>query len=315
MRRDLHDHGLLALPERGGQSGLMFWRLGRGEDPGQRAERGRRTPGSLEDGVGRGRHRHARSDRVDRSRAVAHAGVDRRGGDGAPAHRHPQHGPRPGRLLPGHAGRWSWRLPHTGARAHGRRGGGGARAAGVPPRGPVAQPRAALLRLLHRTHVLVGRHRADRLRCGAREGLGAHRRHQRQRPRPARLTARRHEAARRRRLRPLRLLPARRGEDAADDRRHRAAGRRRPLRRRRARGRRVRHRGQVHPLRGGEAPRAGPPGRVRAAHHAVPVPSEAVRRATSGARLVAVYENNMGQMVDDVRCRSRAACPRGSSAG
>ncbi len=32
-----------------------------------------------------------------------------------------------------------------------------------------------------------------------------------------------------------------------------------------------------------------------------PFPAEAVRRAATGARLVAVYENNQGQMVDDVR--------------
>ena len=33
----------------------------------------------------------------------------------------------------------------------------------------------------------------------------------------------------------------------------------------------------------------------------VPFPSEAVARAADGARAVAVYENNQGQMIDDVR--------------
>jgi 2-oxoglutarate/2-oxoacid ferredoxin oxidoreductase subunit alpha len=32
-----------------------------------------------------------------------------------------------------------------------------------------------------------------------------------------------------------------------------------------------------------------------------PFPTEAVRAAAAGARAVAVYENNQGQMVDDVR--------------
>jgi len=32
-----------------------------------------------------------------------------------------------------------------------------------------------------------------------------------------------------------------------------------------------------------------------------PFPSEAIARAAEGARAVAVYENNQGQMIDDVR--------------
>ena len=41
----------------------------------------------------------------------------------------------------------------------------------------------------------------------------------------------------------------------------------------------------------------------------LPFPTEAVRAAASGARLVAVYENNQGQMVDDVRLAVLGAAP------
>jgi 2-oxoglutarate/2-oxoacid ferredoxin oxidoreductase subunit alpha len=40
-----------------------------------------------------------------------------------------------------------------------------------------------------------------------------------------------------------------------------------------------------------------------------PFPSDAVARAAEGTRAVAVYENNMGQMVDDVRLAVLGACP------
>jgi 2-oxoglutarate/2-oxoacid ferredoxin oxidoreductase subunit alpha len=40
-----------------------------------------------------------------------------------------------------------------------------------------------------------------------------------------------------------------------------------------------------------------------------PFPSEAVAAAAGGARAVAVYENNQGQMVDDVRLSVLSACP------
>ncbi len=40
-----------------------------------------------------------------------------------------------------------------------------------------------------------------------------------------------------------------------------------------------------------------------------PFPTEAVRAAVSGARLVAVYENNQGQMVDDVRLAIEGRVP------
>jgi 2-oxoglutarate/2-oxoacid ferredoxin oxidoreductase subunit alpha len=40
-----------------------------------------------------------------------------------------------------------------------------------------------------------------------------------------------------------------------------------------------------------------------------PFPAEAVRRATANARLVAVYENNQGQMIDDVRLALEGAVP------
>jgi 2-oxoglutarate ferredoxin oxidoreductase subunit alpha len=41
----------------------------------------------------------------------------------------------------------------------------------------------------------------------------------------------------------------------------------------------------------------------------LPFPSEVVARATTGARVVAVYENNQGQMVDDVRLAIAGATP------
>ena len=40
-----------------------------------------------------------------------------------------------------------------------------------------------------------------------------------------------------------------------------------------------------------------------------PFPSEAVRRASANARQVAVYENNMGQMIDDVRLALEGRVP------
>jgi 2-oxoglutarate ferredoxin oxidoreductase subunit alpha len=40
-----------------------------------------------------------------------------------------------------------------------------------------------------------------------------------------------------------------------------------------------------------------------------PFPTEAVAAAAEGARLVAVYENNQGQMVDDVRLAVLGAAP------
>jgi 2-oxoglutarate/2-oxoacid ferredoxin oxidoreductase subunit alpha len=40
-----------------------------------------------------------------------------------------------------------------------------------------------------------------------------------------------------------------------------------------------------------------------------PFPTEAVAAAASGARAVAVYENNQGQMIDDVRLSVLGACP------
>jgi len=40
-----------------------------------------------------------------------------------------------------------------------------------------------------------------------------------------------------------------------------------------------------------------------------PFPSDAVRRAAVSARAVAVYENNQGQMVDDVRLAVSGAVP------
>jgi 2-oxoglutarate ferredoxin oxidoreductase subunit alpha len=41
----------------------------------------------------------------------------------------------------------------------------------------------------------------------------------------------------------------------------------------------------------------------------LPFPTEAVARAAEGAKVVAVYENNQGQMVDDVRLAVLGAAP------
>jgi 2-oxoglutarate ferredoxin oxidoreductase subunit alpha len=41
----------------------------------------------------------------------------------------------------------------------------------------------------------------------------------------------------------------------------------------------------------------------------LPFPSDAVARAAAGARVVGVYENNQGQMVDDVRLALEGAVP------
>ena len=40
-----------------------------------------------------------------------------------------------------------------------------------------------------------------------------------------------------------------------------------------------------------------------------PFPSEAVAEAAVGAKSIAVYENNTGQMIDDVRLSILGACP------
>ena len=83
---------------------------------------------------------------------LAHAGVVL--GDHArrAAARRVQHGARPAGLLPGDARRRSRRLPPHRARAAGRDRRRRARAARVPPRRQVAQPRAALRRLPPRAH-------------------------------------------------------------------------------------------------------------------------------------------------------------------
>ena len=53
----------------------------------------------------------------------------------------------------------------------------------------------------------------------------------------------------------------------------------------------------------------GAPGRLRAPDHAVPFPTDAIAAAADGARAVAVYENNQGQMIDDVRLAVLGRCP------
>ena len=76
----------------------------------------RERAGGDRHGLGGGEHRRPGGDRLDRAGPVADAGVARRDVDGAPAAGRAQHGPRPGRLPPGHARRRARRLPAGGAR-------------------------------------------------------------------------------------------------------------------------------------------------------------------------------------------------------
>ena len=87
---------------------------------------------------------------------LADAGVARRAVARADPARRAQHGPRAGRLLPGHTRRRPRRLPPPRARADGRRRGGRAHPAGVPPRADAGATRCCLRRLLPRAHHAVG---------------------------------------------------------------------------------------------------------------------------------------------------------------
>ena len=185
-----------------------------------------------------------------------------------------------------------------------------AHAAGVPSRLAVAQPGAALRRLLPRAHHAVGCRRAGRLRPATRHRLGARRLHRGFRQRAIGVAARHRQAARHGRLRPRPALPLGRGGHHRDARRHRAAGRHR-IRRRRRRGGRSR---SARPAATCAPPCAasGPTARRSAGYgpiSLVPFPSDAIAAAADGARAVAVYENNQGQMIDDVRLAVLGRCP------
>ena len=77
----------------------------------------------------------------------------------------------------------------------------------------------------------------------------------------------------------------------------------------RARGRRLRDARQLRPLRRRAAARRRAARGVRAAHHAVALSPLGHRRGRRGARAVAVYELNTGQMVEDVRLSVLGRCP------
>ena len=112
------------------------------------------------------------------------------------------------------------------------------------------------------------------------------------------------QAARRRRLRPRRPLRGLRGRTRPSWLSEcRAAGRERPHRRRRRGGRGLRHAGRATSAPPCAIPAGrGCPCRLRPPGHPVPVPlRRRRRRRPAGAKAVAVYENNTGQMIDDVR--------------
>ena len=218
----------------------------------------------------------------------------------------------PGRLLPGDARRRPRRLPHTGARPDGRPRGGRARRSWrstSPTSGATRCWSSATTTSPTRTQSVD----VAPLDFGPlpAEGLGARRLHRRHRPRQARLAARRRQAARRRRLRPGRHYTRAPATGCDDGRRHRAAGRDRVRRRRRGRRRRVRHPGPVRPLRrrASCAPTACRVGFVRPIT-LFPFPTRGDRRRRRAApRARRVYENNQGQMVDDVRLAVLGRCP------
>ena len=107
-----------------------------------------------------------------------------------------------------------------------------------------------------------------------------------------------------------------RGATDGDARRHRAAGRDRVLRRRRGRRRGLRHarRSTCAP----RSPACGPTARASATcgrSRCSRSRREIVADAADGARAVAVYENNQGQMIDDVRLAVLGAARCTSSGG
>ena len=231
----------------------------------------------------------------------------------AGAARRVEHGARAGRLLAGHPRRRPRRLPRIPVLAPmDVRRSGRAHAARVPPRVAVAQPGADLRRLLPRAHHAVGR-RSSRVDFGPLAGRPTGRSTG---PPAARATPRlvsplgtgkqRDDG----RLRPRRALPRVRAGHRGDARRHRAAGRHRVRRRRRRRRRRVRHAGDATcaPRCAASGPTARKVGCVRPIS-LVPFPTDAIAAAADGARAVAVYENNQGQMIDDVRLAVLGRCP------
>ena len=268
-------------------------------------------------GVGRGRHRHARGDRLDRPGALADAGVARRGrarrgsrsscstwraaqGDyfQATRGRRPRRLPRMPVLAP-------MDVPEAAELD----------AAGVPPRRRWRNP-VLLFGDYYLAHTssrsTIG---AARLRPAAGRGLGARRVHQRHRPGAGSLS-------------PLGTTKRNATTAATTSREHYAeCARRGPRRCRRASSRWSRPAslddaevvvvafgtpGEVRARRGRR--RCGP----RAHGSGSSGPSrccrsrrEPSRRRRSGARRVAVYENNQGQMIDDVRlavARARRRC-------
>ena len=210
----------------------------------------------------------------------------------------------PGRLLPGDAGRRPRRLPPPRAGADGRRRGGRADAAGLRPRRHAGATRCWSSATTTSPTPRSRSSSTARLRPARRRaGLGARRLDRRLRPGQARS---------RRSARPSSATAS--ATTCPSTTRHGAAGTAQMLAGESAAGRdrlrattprwswspSARPAGTCAPRCASCGPRAT--GRLRAADHAVPVPHR--RRspaAAEGARAVAVYENNQGQMIDDVR--------------
>ena len=231
-------------------------------------------------GLGRRGHRHPGGHRLGRPGPVAHAGVAVGDLLRPPAAGGPQHGPGPGRLLPGHPGWRARRLPphRAGPRRHPR--GGATGPAGLPPGRPVAQPgpvpRATTTWPTSRRRSTSRRSTSARCprRTGPSTGPRAGTGHaklvsplhpeQAQRSRAGRTTAT--------------YLASDRRPAAGDGRRGRAAGRDRAPRGRRAGRRRLRHARSLRPLRGrpSSAQQGLPVGFVRPIT-LWPFPTEAVR--------------------------------------
>ncbi len=269
-------------------------------------------------GVGRRRDRHPCRDRVDRPGAVAHAGVARRdlrwrgcrsSSSTWPARRATTSRPR-GAAATATTARSCWRRWTC------------------PRRSSSCSSRSISTRRSGATRCCSSATTTSRTRTQSVDvepidfgplppnGLGARRLHRRL-PAARRLVSPlgHRQAARRRRLRPRRALSRRRGRDRRDAGRRRAAGRDRVRRRRRRRRRRVRHarRSTCAPRCAACAPtarRSATSGRSRS----WPFPTRAVRRRGRAVRgLVAVYENNQGQMIDDVRLAVLGRCAGASS--
>ena len=271
-------------------------------------------------GVGGGRDRHPERHRLDRPGAVADAGVARRAV-----------------ATPG-CRSWScnmaraqgdyWQATRggatatraSGARADGRARGRRPRAARVPPRRHVAQPGPGLRRLLPRPHLPVGRRRRrpTSARCptddwaldGTTGGTG-----QARLVSPARVG----QAARRRRLRPRpALLPTRCSPPEEMLAGIEPRGRDRFTRRRRGRGRGLRHPRQVRALPPSSAAirerrRAR---RLRPPDHPVPVPApRPCARAAQGRGPSRCTRTTRARWSTTSASRYSARRPSSSSAG